>query len=195
MPWLTTFLLNKMYAKDRIQVINFNNRVWLGNKFDWSKRRTIRAMKKFSYANGKDIGSALYTAISNQLSSLKRRAVILITDGSVQQNSFAKYNARQVINYAKIHFIPVYIISIKQPHHTLSKIATETGGAIIRPSEINKLRKLYTTIKTKEDYRYVLVYSSYKIAAFKGMWADVKIQVNHKGQKGVEHSGYFIPAK
>ena len=39
----------------------------------------------------------------------------------------------------------------------------------------------------------MVVYSTFKSPSLKGWWADVKIEVAYKGQKGLEWGGYFVP--
>ena len=191
--WLSDFVLKKMRVSDSAKVMNFHSEVWPGNKFDWSRRRTLEAIRKRKYKAGKDFGTVLYNSISDLATRLNRRGVVLITDGSIKDNSFKTYSVRNVIQYAKAHYVPVYIVSFKKPHPLLVRITEETGGKMIRPKEVDLLRKIYSNIKKSDEYRYVLVYSTYKMKFLSGMWSDVKIEVNYKNQKGVEYGGYFIP--
>jgi tetratricopeptide (TPR) repeat protein len=192
-PWLAEFILKKMRKNDSIKVINFNRESWAGNKFDWSRRRSLRALKERDYDEGKNFGKALYNAISDLIPRLNRRAVVLVTDGSVDEDSFQNYTAANVVSYAKSHFIPIYIISLREPDEELRNIAQETGGAVYRPRDLDGLRSIYTQVKNSEEYRYILVYPTFKPKSFKGWWSDVKIDVRHKGQRGVEWGGYFVP--
>jgi VWFA-related protein len=193
LPWFAEFILKSITTNDRVKLINFNDEVWTGNDFDWSRRRTLSAVEKYEYKNGKQTGAALYQSISDLIHRPDRRSVLLITDGSVGEDSFRQYSASTIINYAKEHYIPIYIISIKTPDHEIVRLAAETGGKIIRASEINSLRKIYSDVKSSEEYRYVLVYNTYKLPSFTGWWADVKLEVNYKGQTGNEWGGYFVP--
>ena len=192
LSWFADFYLTKMHQSDSVKVVGFNNDYWEESKFDWSRRRTLQAIKKEEYGPGKNIGKTLYNALSELGSKLNRRAIIMLTDGTVKDNSFAQYSPRTIIHYAKSHFIPVYIISIGPPDETLVTIARETGGDVYRPGERDKMGKIYSSIKNSEEYRYVLVYSTLKGTQFKGWWSNVKIEVDYKGMKGLEWGGYFI---
>ncbi len=193
LPWTAEFILQKMRKNDSLEVLNFNRESWVGNQFDWSRRRALRALKQREYGEGKNIGKALYNAIGDLVPRLNRRGVVMVTDGAVDENSFSSYTASNIIRFARSHYIPIYIVSFKEPHETLRSIATETGGAVFRPRDLDGLRSIYGRIKNSEEYRYVLVYSTFKLKSFAGWWSDVKIEVSHKGQKGVEWSGYFTP--
>ena len=118
---------------------------------------------------------------------------LLITDGVVADDSFKQYTPDTIINYANEHYVPVYIISLKKADHDIARIATETGGRVIQPSEIDSLRRIYGDVKTSEEYRYVIVYNTYKLPSFTGWWVDVKLEVKYKGQIGHEWGGYFVP--
>lgn len=141
----------------------------------------------------KKTGEALYQAISSLLARNDRRAVVLITDGKVAGDSFVQYTPDIIIDYAKEHYIPIFIVSLKNPDPIFQRIATETGGSLLRPSDIDGLKNIYPIVKESQEYRYVLVFQTYKMPSFKGWWVDVKFEVDYKGQKGVQWGGYFVP--
>ncbi len=204
-PWVSDFILKKMRSNDRIKLINFNNDYWQGNGFDWSRRRTLYALRKRLYTGregrgktriynkGKRFDRVLYNAISDLLPRLNRRAVVLVTDGAVYEDSFQQYTPKNIINYARSHYIPIYIISFRKPDEVLRRIADETGGGLFRAGNPDRLRDIYRKIKKSEEYRYVLVYSTYKPLSFSGWWSDVRLEVNYRKQKGIEWGGYFVP--
>ena len=192
-PWVADFLMKKMKKNDSIKVLNFSGDVWDGSPFDWSRRRTVSALSKKNYGPGRSVGKALYAAISDLLPRVNRRGVLLITDGAVSEDSFAVYSPEDIVRYARSHYIPIFIVSFKEPHPSLAAIARETGGALYRPGNLDGLRSIYGDIKNSEEYRYVLVYSTYKLPAFRGWWSDVKIEVELRGEKGHEWGGYFVP--
>ena len=191
--WFADFILKSMRKNDSIEVLNFNSQVWKGGGFDWSRRRTLEILRKEEYGKGRKTGAALFQAVSDVSSRLDRRGVVLLTDGAVAPDSFVQYTPDIIIDYAREHYIPVYIISIKKPDPELAHIAVSTGGRVILPGEIDSLRNLYPDIKNSNEYRYILVYNTFKLPSFKGWWADVKLEVNYKGQTGIEWGGYFVP--
>ncbi len=193
LPWFADFILKSMRKNDSIEIVNFNDQVWTGSGFDWSRRRTIAALSKEEYGSGRKTGMALFQAISDVSSRLDRRGVVLVTDGAVDRDSFVQYTPDIIIDYAREHYIPVYIISLRAPDPELARIAASTGGRVILPGEIDSLRRIYDDVKKSYEYRYILVYNTFKLPSFKGWWADVKLEVNYKGQTGVEWGGYFVP--
>ncbi|MGQ9843860.1 MAG: VWA domain-containing protein [Spirochaetota bacterium] len=192
-PWLAEFILQKMHKNDKLKIINFADDTWVSNPYDWSRRRALKALKTFDYGKGRDIGKALYTALSDVLAEMSRRGVILITSGEATENDFKAYSPDVIIDYAKSHFIPVYIFTLKTKSQILTRIAQETGGAIFKGNELDGLRAVYDTIKKSNDYRYVLLYSTFKMKSLRGWWSDLTVNVSYKGQKGTEWAGYFVP--
>jgi DNA-binding beta-propeller fold protein YncE len=192
-PWAAEFILKKMRRDDRLKVTGLNRDLWVENDFDWSRRRALRAMRKAGYGEGKNIGKALYNAIADLVPRTNRRGVIYITDGRVDEGSFSQYTVKNVIEFSRSHFIPVYIFSFRDADPTLRKIAGDTGGALYSTRQADSFRGLYDRIKKSDEYRYVVVYSTFKSPSLKGWWAEVKIEVAYKGQKGLEWGGYFVP--
>ncbi len=192
-PWTSDFILKKMKKNDSLQVLNFNRDAWIGNDFDWSRLKTIKALRKRIYSDGKAVDKALYNAISNLLPKINRRGIVLISDGSLNRDSFAKYTPENIIEFAKSHFIPIYIIVFREKDQTLKRIAEETGGGIFKANELDNLRGIYDRIRDSEEFRYVLIYTTYKNPSIRGWWSDIRIEVDYKGHRGVEWGGYFVP--
>jgi VWFA-related protein len=191
--WAAEFLLKKFRKNDEAEVIGFNRDYWAASPFDWSRRRALKALSEEHFAQGKAFGRTIYNAVSDLVPRLSRRAVVVITDGSVNVDSFKQYPVERIIDYAREHFIPIYFVSFKNADPVLERIARETGGAVIRASSVDMLVGLYDRIKKSEEYRYTVVYRSFKTEDFVDWWSDVSITVNLKGVTGVEWCGYFVP--
>ena len=192
-PWAAEFILKKMRKNDSLKLLGFHGDYWTENEFDWSRRRALKALKKRDYGKGRDIGRALYNALSDCMARTNRRGVILVTSGESTDGSFGRYTAKNIIDFARGHYIPIYIISFGGKDPVLSKIAVETGGAIYTTREVDGLRGIYDRIRNADEYRYVLVYSTFKTKSVRGWWADVKIEIDNRGLKGSEWGGYFVP--
>jgi len=194
-PWAAEFFFRNMRKNDAVKVMDFNSDYYDVNEFDWSMRRNLKLLENGEYAQGKKIGRTLYNSITDLVTRLNRRAVVLITDGSVAPDSFEQYSANTVIQYAKANYVPIYIVSFNSPDPILVNIAKSTGGEVIPASHINSLRSLYDKVKSTPEYRYILVYSTFKNREFMGWWSDVRIDVNYKNLIGNERGGYFVPER
>jgi DNA-binding beta-propeller fold protein YncE len=193
MTWASDFFLRRMHKNDQVKILNVNNDYWTGNNFDWSRLRSLKAIEDKTFGEGKKIGKALYNAIGELAPKLNRRAVMVMTDGSADAATFAPYSVRQIINYANTHFVQVYFVSFGAIDPSFSQIAESTGGFAVRASDADRLGSMYERIKSSEEYRYVLVYRSFKTEDFAHWWSDVTIKVALNGVSGVEWGGYFVP--
>ena len=90
-----------MKKNDSLQVLNFNKDAWVGNDFDWSRLRAIKALRVRSYSEGKAIDKVLYNAIGNLLPKINKRGVVVISDGSVAESSFEKYSPEKLSSMQK----------------------------------------------------------------------------------------------
>ena len=109
------------------------------------------------------------------------------------EDSFARYSEKIVIDYARSHHVPVFIVCLREKNPALERIAAATGGAIYTAREMDGLRSIYDRVRGGEEYRYVLVYSTFKSPTLKGWWSDIRVEVDYRGQKGTEWGGYFVP--
>lgn len=196
LKWVNEFILQKLTKDDKVKILNFNSTLWTGNDFDWSRRRALKAVSSNEYSSGKNFGKAIYSAISDMVDSQNKRSVIVITDGSVNNNSFKQYDEKKIIYFAREHYVPVYFIYFSKIDDSLKRIALSTGGKAIKASNADTLRDLYSSIKESEEYRYAIIYTTFKKKEqFAGWWSDITIEVNSSGQKGIEWGGYFVPEK
>lgn len=191
--WAADFILSSMKVNDRVRILNFSSAVEEANRFDWSRRRAMKALKESQYGEGKRVDSALYTAVENLAPAVNRRGIVLFTDGTIADDSFTQYSMDTVIDYARAHYIPVYVISFGEPEQFYRRLAESTGGALYRAHQADSLKKIYEKIKGAEEYRYVAVYSTFKPRAFQGWWSNVKIEIDYRSRRGVEWGGYFVP--
>ncbi|MBP7901754.1 MAG: VWA domain-containing protein [Spirochaetes bacterium] len=192
--WIADIFLREMKKDDKLKVVSFNSDISVSNDFDWSRLRALRALKQNDYAEGKNIGKALYNSIDDLIDDEHRRSVIFITDGNTAEDSFSKYSASKIINYARSHFVTINVISFEPLSDEIRNIAEATGGKTIPANRPDLIKKLYSDIKNSEEYRYALVYDTYKSSKkFKNWWSDIRIEVEVNGQSGTEWGGYFVP--
>ncbi|MFW6366770.1 MAG: VWA domain-containing protein, partial [Spirochaetota bacterium] len=194
LQWSADFYFKNMTVEDRVRIVNAGVRDWVGNDFDWSRRRAQQALRQQRYEGDTPaLGRVLYNAVSELVDTESSRAVVLFTDGNQTDAAFAQYPPGVIADYARAHYIPVYIISLDADNDTLRMIARSSGGAFIRAREAEQLQDLYTDIRSQEEYRYVLVYESFKTSGFTGWWSDVTVDVESQGRRGREWGGYFVP--
>lgn len=191
--WSIDFFLKQMNKEDKVRINGFNSDNWIENDFDWSRLRTLKAVKEQEFGSGCNISKVLYKSISDLLKYNTKRGIIIYTDGNVDNYSFTSYSPDKIIDYARLHFIPIYFISSTNPDPILIEIANKTGGKAFNISKTEFIKSIYAKEKNKLDPRYVLIYSTYKTPQYKGWWSDIEIKVDYQGKTGYEWAGYFVP--
>jgi tetratricopeptide (TPR) repeat protein len=191
--WSADFYLKEMNVEDRVKTVNVNETDWTANEFDWSRRRTLQALRDKSYSGDVDLGRVVYNSISELVTNENSRAVVIFTDGSSGFNSFKQYSSDVVIDYARAHYIPLYFVSVDKENSELESIAEKTGGQFILAKKTEEMKELYGRIRNQEEYRYVVVYESFKSEEFSGWWSDVTIDIQSQGRRGREWGGYYVP--
>jgi hypothetical protein len=192
--WAADFYLKKMRKNDVAKIIDFSSDSFTTMNYDWSRLRALKVLSEGKYSAGKMTGKALYGALGDLAPRQNHRAVILFTDGTTDQISFRQYRPEQIIDYAREHFIKIYVVSFRDSDAALQKIAADTGGAFIKASNLDYMNTLYDKIRSSEEDRYAVVYNSFKTEEFADWWSDVSIRIDLKGVIGAEWSGYFVPA-
>lgn len=191
--WSADLILREFRRNDSVKVLNFNDDYYTANDYDWSRRRTMKAMEDKKFAGGRRIGRVLYNSVTDLVKKDEKRGVILFTDGTVTENDFSQYSINCVIGYARNHFVPITIVSLGSHSDILQRIATSTGGEFILARDMDRLKGVYGHMKKQEENRYVVLYQTFKNSEFSGWWSDVTIEVESKGQSGLGWGGYFVP--
>ncbi|MBN2436028.1 MAG: VWA domain-containing protein [Spirochaetes bacterium] len=191
--WSADFILTEMKKSDSVKVFDFSDDYITANDYDWSRRRIQKALRDGIYGGSKNIGRVIYNAVSELLKTDSKRAVVLFTDGIVSEDSFEQYSENIIIDYARCHYVPVYIVSLSGSNPVLQDICDKTGGMFIEARKVSDLRMIYQLIRKQEEYRYVVVYKSLRKPHYSGWWSNVSIEVESKGERGVEWGGYYIP--
>ncbi|MDA3900168.1 MAG: VWA domain-containing protein [Spirochaetes bacterium] len=191
--WSADFILKEMKRSDSVKVLDFTDDYSVASDYDWSRRRLLKSLRDGTFGEGKQIGRVLYNAITDLLKTDSKRAVVLFTDGIVNETSFEQYSENVIIDYARCHYIPVYIVSLSQNSEVLKDICDKTGGMFIEARKVSDLQRIYSDIRNQEEYRYVVVYNSFKESFYSGWWSNVSIEVESKGESGIEWGGYYIP--
>ncbi|MBN1499543.1 MAG: hypothetical protein JW982_05285 [Spirochaetes bacterium] len=191
--WSMDNLLAKVVKTDKIMVNNFNIDYWTAAEFDWSIRRTKKAAAEDDYTHGNNISKVIYNSLNSLVALNSKRGLVVYTSGILDDNSFSDYDKDILINFARTHFIPVYFIYTEEMNPDLRDIAERTGGRIVHLSDAEKTSMFYDEIRNREEYRYSIIYRTYKTREFSKWWADIQINASYQNKKGIEWGGYFVP--
>ncbi len=191
--WSMDHLLAKTVKTDKIMVNNYNIDYWTAAEFDWSIRRTKKAAAEDDYTHGNNISKVIYNSLNSLVAKNSKRGLVVYTSGILDNNSFSDYDKDILINFARTHFIPIYFICGEEMNPDLKDIANRTGGKMVHLSDAENTARFYDEIRSQEEYRYSIIYKTYKTQEFSKWWADIQLDVNYQNKKGIEWGGYFVP--
>lgn len=143
-----------------------------------------------------NFGKASISAIQKLSLEIGPKALVYLVSKESKDESFYQYQRRRVVDYAKAHSIPIYVLSVtdqKPIQESWSDIVEPTNGNYLFLDGEGEERKLYNTIRNHFDYRYILSYKTDINPELINRYIKLVVDVNHRGVKGKDIGGYFVP--
>jgi hypothetical protein len=140
-----------------------------------------------------DLG--LRQAVSELLGGTARKAVVLITQGTVGTQSFSQYGLLESKQYLENNHIPLYCITLTPDRisEELEFLCRETGGDYFYLYEPAGIQPLVDDIFSYRSGTYYFTYNSTTYADFGRAFIPLEIEVFHFKRSGRDESGYFAP--
>ncbi|MFQ5662957.1 MAG: VWA domain-containing protein [Terriglobia bacterium] len=211
------FLSQILRPVDLVLLITFDVNVDLLQDFTAEAERVQRALNQARINTPVDLGpfpgrrpagtrlyDAIYLAAKEKLApEVGRKAIILVSDG-VDAGSTLK--EKQAIEAVQRSDTMIYAIGIADPGYywqrggrsytgssVLEKLAKETGGRAIFPSDSKKLQDAFNEIAAELRSQYSLGYTPTN-RAHDGRFRKIKIKVKRKGLRVRARRGYYAPS-
>jgi len=191
----TELILGKRTDKDVFKVINVGNKIWTG--LNWSQAFITLTGRIETDRTTEDvkIGTGLYRSISELCQISKNKAIIFFTTGIFDiEETFAEYSFDTVLNFAKTHHIPIFIVAFSEENKDiLTRLAKETGGVYCYYyTSASLLPSFYEMITKRDSPEYVLKWKTSRNTK-EQKWRNVEVRVDVRSQTGKDRSGYFLP--
>lgn len=180
-------------AGDELAVISFNENSWIASAFTGSKLRTLEAVIQKRYDEGKRFDSAFRRGIDYLNKRFYKKAVVVITDGSLDASSFSTYSFSSCYNYAANNHIPVYFVSFGEHDEQIDVFAQRTGGKVYNGLFSNDLPYLYETIRAYRSPEYVVLFNDVYDKTLSGKYLEAEIEVDLDGIIGRGLLGFVYP--
>jgi DNA-binding beta-propeller fold protein YncE len=139
----------------------------------------------------------LRQATSQLLSSsggFSRKAVVLLTTGSLNRESFSEYTLAEVTDYLQNNSIPLYVVYFgPEADRELEYICSQTGGSVVSYFSAKGVANLITDIHRRPDSRYLLELRSPSESGFGNNFIELQTEVVFHRKSGRTRSGYFAP--
>lgn len=155
----------------------------------------IRDSKKEDKYN---FGKAAVTALSKLSQNMGPRALVFLVSSEANDSSFLQYSKTRVVEYARAHSIPIYVLSTspkKGAQRFWSDLTEPSNGKYILLDGEGDERHLYQMIRSQLDQRYILSYKSDINPELIDRYIGLVVDVDHRGVKGKDEAGYFVPSE
>jgi DNA-binding beta-propeller fold protein YncE len=123
-----------------------------------------------------------------------RKAVVLLTTGSLNQESFSDYTLAEVTDYLQNNSIPLYVVYFgPEVNRELEYICSQTGGSVIPFYSAKGVANLLSGIRRRPESRYLLELRSPSESGFGNNYIELQTEVVFHRKSGRTRSGYFAP--
>ncbi len=142
-----------------------------------------------------DLGTRLAT--SQLMGGGYRKAVVFLSSGKLNSNSFSHYSLTETLDYLKNNNIVFYTININQGDVApeLKFLSRKTGGLVLPLYGPTGLKELIPHLRSKPSGSYTLKFRTTRDSDFGRRPLPVEVQVSHFGRSGKDSSLFYGPAK
>jgi hypothetical protein len=136
---------------------------------------------------------ALHNAITENLTSLRNNAILVITSGNENLLDYSDYDFYTLLEYSYNNFIPIYVISLSN-NEKLQILVNSTGGKYYGQEVLLSPRIFLNDFYNPKIYRYFLIFTSlYENLFPENKLVDLEVRVNYKGVEGTDIAKYLFP--
>ncbi len=186
--------INKVSAQDEMAVIGFNKDSWISSPFTTSRLSIMDAISEERFDSGKAFDKAFRKSIDYLNKMFYKKVIIVITDGTLSDESFLTYSFESCKNYASNNNIPVYILSFGgRMNEKLEHFAKSTGGRFYDVFHSNDFMYLYKTIRSHRSPEYIIFFNDVYDSKLKDLYVDAEVEVDFNGRIGKNHLGFIYP--
>jgi len=156
-----------------------------------AKIRDSKKEEKFNF------GKSAVIALTKLSQNIGPRALVFLVTSEISENGFLQFSKTRVVDYARAHSIPIYVLSTSNKESTRKfwlDLTDPTNGSYITIDGEGDERELYKKIRSQLDYRYILSYKSDINPELIDRYISLIVDVEHRGVKGKDEAGYFVPS-
>ncbi|MCB1169674.1 MAG: NHL repeat-containing protein, partial [Leptospiraceae bacterium] len=162
------------------------------------RKQILKLMSTGETATAPSLGMSSYFAISELVSEIGPRGVVLVVSGAMPEDTFSPYGIDKIVQYARAQQVQIHVVSFEQDRDLTplyQDLAHRTGGEYLRAFDETALKNLYAKIRNHTDSRYILTYDSLAGQSLKDRYVDVRVEVHFQNTSGVGDGGFFVPGE
>ena len=198
--------VRRMKKEDVIEVIEFNSRVDIPQRFTNDVAALERAIRQTTVNGSTSLYNALYVSLrqlkderARSAEEIRRQAIVVLSDGD-DTSSVIEYE--DVLEFAKRSETAIYAIGLRQgetgrpkfkeAEFVLRQLSQETGGRAFFPTAVADLPKIYEQISEELASQYSIAYSS-RNPMKNGAWRRIDVRMVKPGLVARARRGYYAP--
>jgi len=186
--------LTRLGPEDEAAVVSFNQESWIASSFTTSKLRTLDAITEPLLDKGKNFDIGLRRSIDYLNREFYKKALIVITDGSLNQESFKNFSYNSCVSYAVNNHIPVYFLSFKETENKMLELfARSTGGRFYDVLRSREYPYLYQTIQGFRLPQYLIFFNDVYNPELKNLFVEAEVEVEYITRLGKSKLGFIYP--
>ena len=200
--------VRKLRPTDLGEVIGFDSRAEVLQKFTSSTAELEQAIRKTVAGGSTSLNNALYIALKGlkkapvrQEEEIRRQAIVLLSDG---EDTSSLVTFEDVLDLARRSETAVYAIGLmedspggpskgfREATYALRQLTNDTGGRAFFPADVKGLATVYGQIYDELSSQYTIGYTS-KTPRRDGAWRRLVVRVNRPNVQARTKQGYFAP--
>jgi DNA-binding beta-propeller fold protein YncE len=159
-----------------------------------SRLESVQAAQNGPWSPLWRLDRGLRLATSQIIPGSTRKAVILLTTGTLNRASFSDYTLAEVSDYLQNNSIPLYVVYFApKVARELEYICSQTGGSVIPYFSAKGVESLLADIRRRPGSRYLLELKSPSESGFGKNYIELQTEVVFHRKSGRTRSGYFAP--
>ena len=201
-----TNFVKRLKSNDLAQVIDFDSRVEIRQRFSANQNELQAAIQQTSAGGSTSLYNAIYISLK-ELAKMKtggdedvrRQALVLFSDG---EDTSSLISFDEVLELAKRSETAIFTIALRgadtqskgfhEAEFVMRQLAQETGGRSFFPSKLDDLNGVYAEIADELASQYTLGYSS-KNAKRDGAYRRIVVQIDRQNVMPRTKRGYYAP--
>jgi len=200
--------VRKLRPTDLGEVIGFDSRAEVLQKFTSSTAELEQAIRKTVAGGSTSMNNALYISLKGlkkipirQEDEIRRQAIILLSDGE-DTSSLVTFD--DVLDLARRSETAIYAIGLMEQNaggqskgfreatYALRQLTNDTGGRAFFPADVKSLSSVYGQIYDELSSQYTIGYTS-KNPRHDGAWRRLVVRVARPNVQARTKQGYFAP--
>jgi Ca-activated chloride channel family protein len=199
----------RIREQDLAQVVDFDSRVEIVQKFTNDKTALEAAIRATSPGGSTSLYNAIYIALrestkvrAKSSEEVRREAIVVLSDG---EDTTSLVSFEEVMELAKRSETSIYTIGLqprdatfqkgfREAEFVLRQFAQETGGRSFFVQKAEELSGVYGQIADELSSQYTVGYAS-KNSKRDGAWRKINVQVSRSNVTTRTRRGYYAPSR